>query len=201
MPWQQFSSLLVDVFRETSANVAKLESLIGTLLSSSFTSSFVLMCCCAGRTGQVKKVEWTYLTQWFSPLVVVTNQQEAPLGYTFSEMVEIVSASWFFIDVPKDKIRTVLTESGSFLIRFSSKGFGVYTLSAMNIDKQIGHWRINCIKTETALPPVFRMQDITFSSLQDIVRTYSEAPLHSAEDPDFKRVLLQNPADRTKHAF
>lgn len=47
------------------------------------------------------------------------------------------------MNIPKEKFREVLSEPGSYLFRFSSKGTGVYTLSAMNDSREIGNYRNN----------------------------------------------------------
>eukprot|EP01114_Cavostelium_apophysatum_P020075 TRINITY_DN6626_c0_g1_i2.p1 TRINITY_DN6626_c0_g1~~TRINITY_DN6626_c0_g1_i2.p1 ORF type:complete len:396 (-),score=122.35 TRINITY_DN6626_c0_g1_i2:108-1295(-) len=195
VPWHSFTKILERVLAESPSKINKLESLLV-------------------KNGILQKEDWLHFVKWFSPIIVwndymtpnasssfaidFSSEDSGQLGYSFGEVVDIVSPLWFFIDVPREKLRTVLTENGSFLFRFSSKGIGTYTLSVMNVDKDIGNWRINSKKFSSRVPPVFELQGKTYSSLNEIIRHFSENPLESIEDRSFKKVFLLKPADRIK---
>jgi len=102
----------------------------------------------------------------------------------------------FFGHYTKEQTKEVLKLPGDFLVRFStSSGAGTYTLSAMNEDKQVGHWRVFSHKLDPRVPPVFDIDGRKFKSLYDIVRAHSQEPLQST-DRLFKEVFLKTPADR-----
>jgi len=90
----------------------------------------------------------------------------------------------------------VLKLPGDFLLRFStSSGAGTYTLSIMNEDKQIGHWRVKSHKMDPRVPPVFEIDGRKYKNLYEIIKAHSQQALESA-DRTFKEVLLKTAADR-----
>lgn len=92
LPWDTFAKALMNICKETSNKVAKLQPLLGN------TNYIIILL--APKSPFIPKQNWVEFIKWFSPLVVVNDYQslygtddtqEPANGYTLPEVVDIVA--------------------------------------------------------------------------------------------------------------
>jgi len=190
LPWNQFTDVIQNVFGLAKEKTQELGFILNT-------------------RGVVEKTVWIELMKWFTPLVVFDNyhvkqdQQVLPVnmafGYSIEEVVDIVKPKWFYGFLSTNDAKRILTNkgNGSFLFRFSSSSPGYYTLSVC-YSGGIGHWRINSEKKSNCT--IFKIDEVKYRSLYDIVDTHSIKPLWSnvVSDLQTELILLKQPTDRDK---
>jgi len=119
--------------------------------------------------------------KWFSPLVPsgivdwVRSRPEA--GYTAQQISDIVSPLWFHGFISADVAKKMLSSKpeGTFLFRFSSTA-QCYGLSVSHLG-DVTHWRITTEKLGDQVAPVFKIDNNSYGSLQEIVQRHKTGPL------------------------
>lgn len=70
----------------------------------------------------------------------------------------------------------------------------MYTLSVVDMKSDVYHWRISCEKLQR---PIFKIDNVPYPRLGEIIRKHSMQPLVNTSNPNVK-VLLMNACDRNK---
>jgi len=147
--------------------------------------------------------------KWFSPLIIVNfyNEQPAPLfvptnGYDLSEVIDIVSTSWFHGFVSTQDAYKILINKliGTYLCRFSTSTPGTYTLSVKH-EVGVGHYKIQCKKVGLSAILFWIVSGQSFPSLHELTRFYTLTPLPTTssappENNSPMRRLLTQSCDR-----
>jgi len=129
--------------------------------------------------GVVSLATWNSFLSWFSPLTLPSDLYETTdesndtaNGYDIKMIREICSPLWFHGFLGSQDAHRMLkgTQSGTFLMRFSTTNPGSYALSA-SYSNNVGHWRIICEKKD-GQPSTFRIDNRTYRSLANIIEQH-----------------------------